>query len=75
MYAIRSYYGFAGQLSGVRSDLGVQGRNGATLALEEINARGGVAGRMLQLAAEDDGDTPEGAVSAVRALKKAGAVV
>jgi len=66
--------GFAGQLSGVRSDLGVQGRNGATLALEEINARGGVAGRTLQLAAEDDGDTPEGAVNAVRALKTAGAV-
>lgn len=53
--------GFSGQLSGPKSDLGVQGRNGALLAVEEINARGGVAGRKLELIAEDDLDTPEGA--------------
>lgn len=53
--------GFSGQLSGPKSDLGVQGRNGALLAVEEINARGGVAGRKLELIAEDDEDTPEGA--------------
>lgn len=66
--------GFSGQLTGLRSDLGVQGRNGATLAVEEINASGGVAGRTLRLTAEDDEDTPEGAVKAVRAIKAAGAV-
>lgn len=53
--------GFSGQLSGPKSDLGVQGRNGALLAVEDINARGGVAGRTLELIAEDDLDTPEGA--------------
>lgn len=53
--------GFSGQLSGPKSDLGVQGRNGALLAVEEINARGGVAGHRLELVAEDDQDTPEGA--------------
>lgn len=53
--------GFSGQLSGPKSDLGVQGRNGALLAVEDINARGGVAGRKLELLAEDDQDTPEGA--------------
>lgn len=53
--------GFCGQLSGPKSDLGVQGRNGALLAVEEINARGGVAGHKLEFIAEDDEDTPEGA--------------
>ncbi|MCA1795679.1 MAG: ABC transporter substrate-binding protein [Desulfobacteraceae bacterium] len=60
--------GFAGQLTGVYSDLGVQGRNGAVLALEEINAGGGVAGKRLKLIPEDDGNTPEKARQAVRKL-------
>lgn len=46
--------GFVGPLTGSSSDLGVQGRNGATLAFEEINAAGGVARRPLQLLARDD---------------------
>lgn len=53
--------GFSGQLSGPKSDLGVQGRNGALMAIEEINSRGGIEGRKLELIAEDDLDTPEGA--------------
>lgn len=60
--------GFAGQLTGVYSDLGVQGRNGAALAVEEINAGGGVAGKRLRLIPEDDGNTPEKARQAVRKL-------
>lgn len=39
--------GYSGPLTGGRADLGVQGRNGATLAVEDINARGGIAGRPL----------------------------
>jgi len=66
--------GFSGQLTGDHADLGVQGRNGATLAVEDINARGGVAGRPLKLLASDDGDTPQTAVVADRALIKAGVV-
>jgi branched-chain amino acid transport system substrate-binding protein len=62
--------GFAGQLTGVYSDLGVQGRNGAALALEEINAGGGVAGKRLRLIPEDDGNTPEKARQAVRKLNQ-----
>ena len=46
--------GFSGPLTGMYSDLGVQGRNGAILAIEEINARGGVAQRELELIAKDD---------------------
>jgi ABC-type branched-subunit amino acid transport system substrate-binding protein/CheY-like chemotaxis protein len=60
--------GFAGQLTGVYSDLGVQGRNGAALAVEEINTGGGVAGKRLRLIPEDDGNTPEKARQAVRKL-------
>lgn len=56
--------GFAGPLTGIYSDLGVQGRNGATLAVEEINARGGLAtggvGRSeMELIARDDGNDPD----------------
>lgn len=60
--------GFAGQLEGLMSDLGVQGRNGAQLAVEHLNASGGVAGRRLELVAEHDGTTPEEARAAVTRL-------
>ena len=66
--------GFSGQLTGDHADLGVQGRNGAALAVEDINARGGVAGRRLKLLAQDDGDAPQTAVDADAALLKAGVV-
>ena len=46
--------GFLGPLEGKYSDLGVQGRNGAQLALEEANARGMVPGMTFRLLAEDD---------------------
>ena len=64
--------GFAGQLTGDHADLGVQGRNGAALAVEDINARGGVAGRPLKLLVHDDGDTAQTAVDADIALLNAG---
>ncbi|MDR3045357.1 MAG: ABC transporter substrate-binding protein [Desulfovibrio sp.] len=60
--------GFVGQLEGLNSDLGVQGRNGAQLAVEHLNAAGGVAGRRLELVAEHDGSTPEEARAAVTRL-------
>ena len=67
--------GFVGQLEGTFSDLGVQGRNGATLALEDANAEGGVRGRPLRLIAADDANTPEGARTAVRNLHARGAAI
>jgi branched-chain amino acid transport system substrate-binding protein len=57
--------GFIGPLEGHFSDLGVQGRNGLTLALEEINAAGGVLGRPLRLLARDDSQAPGAARAAV----------
>lgn len=60
--------GFAGQLEGLMSDLGVQGRNGAQLAVEHLNAAGGVAGRRLELVAEHDGTSADDARAAVTRL-------
>lgn len=64
--------GYSGPLTGGRADLGVQGRNGATLAVEDVNARGGIAGRPLKLVACDDGSKPEDAVEVDAQLIKAG---
>lgn len=66
--------GFAGQLTGSYSDLGVQGRNGATLAVEEINAQGGIAGKNLELLARDDGNKPAKARQVDRELIQKGVV-
>ncbi len=66
--------GFSGQLTGRYSDLGVQGRNGAALAVEHVNSAGGILGRPLTLLAMDDQNTPEGALAADKALIEAGAV-
>ena len=60
--------GFAGELTGKQSDLGVQGRNGAQLAAELINASGGIKGRPVELLVRDDLGTPAGAQAADRDL-------
>lgn len=67
--------GFSGPLEGKFSDLGVQGRNGLQLALETVNAAGGVNGRELTLITRDDATTAEGAVRADTELIEAGARV
>ncbi len=68
------YVGFAGELTGKHSDLGVHGRNGAQLAVDEINEAGGVAGRHIELLMRDDMGTPEGAQDTDRELIDAGVV-
>jgi len=60
--------GFLGPLEGKYSDLGVQGRNGAQLALEEANAQGTIPGTSFRLVAADDKNTPEGAELAMSEL-------
>lgn len=51
--------GFLGGLSGRVADLGVAGRNGVQLAVEQCNAAGGIAGRQVALAVRDDEQNPE----------------
>jgi branched-chain amino acid transport system substrate-binding protein len=63
--------GFTASLTGRNAALGVDGRDGVILAVETVNANGGVAGRPLHLLIEDDYGTPEGALAADRALLNA----
>jgi len=46
--------GFVGGISGRVADLGIDGRNGAILAVEERNAKGGIDGRRIDLLIRDD---------------------
>jgi branched-chain amino acid transport system substrate-binding protein len=51
--------GFVGGLTGRVAGLGVAGRDGALMAVDEQNQRGGVAGRPLTLVIKDDKQDPE----------------
>jgi branched-chain amino acid transport system substrate-binding protein len=60
--------GFASAMSGPAAITGEGVRWGGTLAVEEINAKGGVMGRKLEAYFADNKATPGEAVSAVRKL-------
>lgn len=66
--------GFAGELTGHQSDLGVYGRNGVLLAVETINANGGISGHPIELVIRDNQGTREGARSATEELIEANVV-
>ena len=57
--------GFVGGLSGRVADLGISGRNGAILAIENKNENGGINGRAIDLIVMDDRQDPEVAEKAV----------
>ena len=60
--------GFVGPLSGRLSVLGVAGRNGATLAVEETNGMGGVNGRPVELIVRNDEQDEKKALKADKDL-------
>ncbi|GAB2831505.1 branched-chain amino acid ABC transporter substrate-binding protein [Actinoallomurus bryophytorum] len=62
-------------LSGSSADIGPYMKNGGQLAIDELNAKGGVLGRKLQLRAEDDACDPKTAVAAANKLVAAGITV
>ena len=64
--------GFVGGLTGRTADLGVAGRDGALLALEQANAAGGVRGRTLELVTADDQQNPATAAATFDHLRQAG---
>lgn len=64
--------GFLGGLSGRVSDVGLAGRDGARLAVEQVNARGGIAGRQVDLIVRDDAQSSEQAQRALNELIDAG---
>lgn len=57
--------GYIGGLSGKFADLGTASRNGALLAIEQINDAGGVHGRKLQLIEADDRQNNDAALQAM----------
>lgn len=66
--------GFSAELTGGRSDLGVDGRDGVQLAVEIINEQGGINGRPVELIVKDDKGDPEVARQVDAELAKAGVV-
>lgn len=56
--------GFTGCLTGRLSDLGTAGRNGAMLAVEQINEAGGINGNIVELLVRDDKNEAETALKA-----------
>jgi len=50
--------GFVSELTGRNAGLGLQGRNAAQLAIQKINAQGGVEGRSLELVVRDTRGNP-----------------
>lgn len=57
-----------GSLTGSTATFGQSTHNGVVLALDEINAAGGINGRKLKLFTEDDQSKPEEAASVVQKL-------
>ena len=55
-------------ITGEAAEAGKYGKQGAELAVEKINAAGGVKGRKLTLVVEDDQTTNPGAVAAIQKL-------
>lgn len=64
--------GFIGTLSGRAADLGTAGRDGFLLAVEQMNANGGVRGRRIETLVKDDADDPAQARKAAGELAAAG---
>ncbi|MCB1907501.1 MAG: ABC transporter substrate-binding protein [Rhodocyclaceae bacterium] len=64
--------GFIGGISGRGADLGISGRNGAQLAVEQRNLAGGIRGRPIEFLVRDDGGDPQHARRLLRELVAAG---
>lgn len=66
--------GYLGGLTGRSADLGVAGRDGALLAVEEFNSSGGVDDRRARLAVADDRQDQDAARRAFESLVRQGAL-
>lgn len=67
--------GFLGELTGPFAIWGVPARNGMRLAVADVNARGGVLGRPLELVERDTQGVPDEGVAALRGLIERSGVV
>lgn len=66
--------GFLGGLTGPAADLGLAGRDGALLAVEQFNARGGVDGQRVELVPFDDRQRPDEVGELLQAIRSAGLI-
>lgn len=66
--------GFLGGLSGRIADLGIGGRNGTQLAVDDLNGAGGINGRRIELLTRDDQQDEETARRQATELFSAGIV-
>lgn len=64
--------GVIGPKTGPLAEIGENQVSGAEVAIEQINAAGGVLGRQLKLVVQDEQTTPETAAAAVRNLSNQG---
>lgn len=60
-------------LTGPVAGVGALQKNGTNMAVDEVNAQGGINGRKVELVIEDDGYDPKMSVSSYQALKLKGA--
>jgi branched-chain amino acid transport system substrate-binding protein len=60
--------GMFGFYTGAGSFYGTGARDGAMMAISEINAAGGIHGRKIKVIVEDDRSTPAGSIAAARKL-------
>ncbi len=63
--------GFIGGTSGRVADLGIAGRNGFLLAVEQQNKRGGINGHPIEVILKDDQQNPEAAKKGISELLNA----
>ncbi len=66
--------GVAGPMTGDQSKMGMDFRNGVTLAVEEWNAKGGVLGKKIEMIIGDDQHDPKQAVSVANKLVNEGVI-
>ena len=64
--------GMIDTISGPNAQVGTDGVNGARIAVQQINARGGVLGRQLRLEVRDEQLKPDVTVQALRELNSQG---
>lgn len=64
--------GYIGSLTGRAAALASSARDGAMLAVDELNAAGGMAGRSIVLDVRDDGGDPAQSLIAARSLAASG---
>ncbi len=66
--------GFSACLTGLKSDLGVNAMYSVQLALDKVNAEGGIRGRKLELVIRDDKADPDAALECDKELLEEGVV-